>query len=147
MNLESLINNENINTQFDLIHIHANITKTIISFFINKSEFLSNKKKNYLTKIIIKTAHIIEKINDKKLDNKLDKKLDKKIFNIILLFIGQIDIEIHFEKYFEIVNLFLKKLYKGKIYENKLQNNILLTQEFSKRIEDTPEKFITWLLA
>ena len=74
-------------------------------------------------------------------------KLDKKIFNIILLFIGQINIEIHFEKYFEIVNLFLKKLYKGKINENKIQHNILLTQEFSKRIEDTPEKFINWLLA
>jgi hypothetical protein len=127
-----------LNDQIDIIHIHANITKSIISFFINKSEFLSNEKKSYLTNIIIKTAKIIEKIND--------SKLDIKIFNIILFFIEQIDNNLHYEKYFEIINLFLKKINKGKINIIKIQENIYHT-DFSKRIdEDTPEKFITWLI-
>jgi hypothetical protein len=127
-----------LNDQIDIIHIHANITKSIISFFINKSEFLSNEKKSYLTNIIIKTANIIEKIND--------CKLDIKIFNIILSFIEQIDNNLHYEKYFEIINLFLKKINKGKINIIKIHENIYHT-DFSKRIEeDTPEKFITWLI-
>ena len=58
----------------------------------------------------------------------------------------QIDNNLHYEKYFEIINLFLKKINKGKINIIKIQENIYHT-DFSKRIdEDTPEKFITWLI-
>jgi lipoate-protein ligase A len=71
-------------------------------------------------------------------------KLNKNIYNIILTFVEQLNKDITSEKYIEIIELFLKKIHKSKVVEIKLTEKIYHS-DFYENLEDTPEKFISWL--
>jgi len=126
--------------QFDILHTYTNIMKNIISILMHNYDYdYSNEdKKSYLNNIINKSENIFEKINS--------YKHNKTSFNIILKFIEQLNKNISFEKYIEIIELFIKKYYKGKVIEIKLQER-LNNFEFYEKLEDTPLNFISWIFS
>jgi len=131
--------NDHYYEQLDILYIHSNIIKSIFLFFINKTDFISNQKKDYIKDIINKTEYIINKIND--------NKLNKKIMNTILVFVEQLNKDIYnieYKKYFEIVDLLLKKIFKGKNIEIKILENIFHT-DFDENLKETSTHFISWL--
>lgn len=101
-------------------------------------DYSNEDKKSYLNNIINKSENIFEKINS--------YKHNKTSFNIILKFIEQLNKNISFEKYIEIIELFIKKYYKGKVIEIKLQER-LNNFEFYEKLEDTPLNFISWIFS
>ena len=71
-------------------------------------------------------------------------KFNKNAFNIILTFIEQLSKDIDSNKYIEIIDLFLKKFHKGKVVEIKLSEKIY-HPEFYEKLQETADKFISWL--
>jgi len=125
---------------FDILYTYTNIMKNVISFLMNNYDYdYSNEdKKSYLNNIINKSENIFEKINS--------YKHNKFSFNIILKFIEKLNKNISFEKYIEIIELFIKKYYKGKVIEIKLEER-LNNFEFYEKLEDTPSNFISWIFS
>jgi len=121
---------------FDILHIYNNIIKSIISFLTEKCKFLNDNKIIEMNNILNNLKPIFDKI--------CNLKLNKNVYNIILKFIGQLNKDITSKKYIEIIELFLKKIHKGKVVEIKLMEKIYHS-DFYKILEDTPEKFISWL--
>ena len=126
---------KNYTEHFDILHIYNNIIKSIISFLTHKCRFLNNK--------IIEMNNILN--NLKSIFDKIcNLKFSKNAYNIILTFIEQLNKDITSEKYIEIIELFLKKFNKSKVVEIKLTEKIYHS-DFNENLEDTPEKFISWL--
>lgn len=135
MDIEST--SKHYSEHFDILQIHTNIFKAILSFLIHKCNFSSNEKNLFINNVINKSKPIFDKISN--------LKCNKNIFNIVIIFIEQINKDIESEKYIEIIELFLKKLQKGKIFELKLMEKFYHS-EFDEKLEETSEKFISWLL-
>jgi hypothetical protein len=130
--------NQQIIEYFDILQFHTNITKTIISFFIHKYNFSGDNKKNYINCVIEKTEQLIAKIGN--------CKLGVNSYKTILIFIERLNKDIHFDKYFEIIEIFLKKYLKGKVAETQIQEKIY-SVEFDDRLEDNVDKFILWIFS
>jgi hypothetical protein len=120
---------------------HIILFKTLVSIIINNEKFL-NKDDN--TKIIEKFSHLGNKI--------ILAKIDVANLNVIHLFFEKISINMtckDFTKVYDIILTFLKKInrinnnsinflkIKNKLHHDDL--NLYLTNE-------TPEKFVNWLL-
>jgi len=135
MDIEST--SKHYSEHFDILQIHTNIFKAILSFLIHKCNFSSNEKNLFINNVINKSNPIFDKISN--------LKSNKNIFNIVIIFIEQLNKDIESEKYIEIIELFLKKIQKGKIFELKLMEKFYHPL-FDEKLEETPEKFISWLL-
>jgi hypothetical protein len=135
-NMDTDLNNKNYAEHFDILQICSNISKTIISFLTHKCKFIGDDAKICTHNVINNSKPIFDKI--------CNSKFNKNAFNIILTFIEQINKDIETDKYIEIVDLFLKKFHKGKVVEIKLAEKIY-HQEFDEKLEETPDKFISWL--
>ena len=120
---------------FENIWDEDDVKKIVITY---DYDYSNEDKKSYLNNIINKSENIFEKINS--------YKHNKTSFNIILKFIEQLNKNISFEKYIEIIELFIKKYYKGKVIEIKLQER-LNNFEFYEKLEDTPLNFISWIFS
>ena len=129
-------NNNNYLDYFDILHIYNNIIKSIISFLTHKCKFLNDNKITEMNNILNNSEPIFDKI--------CNLKFNKNAYNIILTFIEQLNKDITSEKYIKIIELFLKKFHKSKVVEIKLAEKIYHS-EFDEILEDTPEKFISWL--
>jgi hypothetical protein len=134
-NMDHDLTNKNYSEYFDILQIYSAIIKSVISFLTHKCDFFGDD---------VKTSHKI--INDSKpiFDKICNSKLNKGAFNIIFTFIEQLNKDIEPNKYIEIIDLFLKKFHKGKVVEIKLAEKIY-HPEFDKRIEESTDKFISWL--
>jgi len=134
---------------FDILHIHTNIIKSIINFFIHKYDFFNDDIKIFVKNIIHKTENIINKISN--------CKLNKKWFGIILLFIEQLNKDIYLDEllndYFNIIELFLKEKNKEKNKEKIDEITIekkIYSLEFYENLNNyqkNPNKFIYWLFS
>ena len=136
-NMDTALTNKQYSEHFDILQIHTNIFKATLSFLIHKCNFSSDEKTLFINNVINKSKPVFDKISN--------LKCSKNIFNIIIIFIEQLNKEIESEKYIEIIELFLKKLQKGKIFEIKLLEK-LYHPEFDEKLEGTSEKFISWLV-
>jgi len=136
-NMDSELTSKNYSEYFDILQIHTNILKYILSFLIHKCNFSSDEKNSFINNIINKSMHIFDKLSN--------FKLNKNIYNIISRFIEQLAKEIETDKYIEIIELFLKKIQKGKVFEIKIMEKIY-SQDFDEKLQDEPDKFIAWLL-
>jgi hypothetical protein len=135
-NIDFELTNKNYSEYFDILQIHTNILKSIISFLIHKCNFSSDEKNLFINNIINKSNNIFDKLSN--------FKLNKNIYNIIVTFIEHLAKDIESDKYIEIIELFLKKLQKGKVFEIKIMEKIY-NQEFDEKLKDEPDKFISWL--
>ena len=135
-NMDIEFNNKHYSEHFDILQIHTNIFKTIISFLIHKCNFSSSEKNLFINNVINKSKPIFDKISN--------LKFNKNIFNIVNIFIEQLNKDIESEKYIKIIELFLKKLQKGKVFEIKVLQKIYHL-EFYEELEEIPEKFMSWL--
>jgi len=133
---------DNTREQFDVLYIHCQIVRSVVEFFVHNNYISINEEKEKDNKKI-KMTIIIEKISN--LINKLNTyKFNKEAYNIILLFVKQLNIDIHYDKYYEVVELFLKKIQKGKSIEVKNYEK-MVNPAFYEKLEDNPSKFINWL--
>lgn len=137
-NMDFELTSKNYSEYFDILQIHTSILKSILSFLIHKCNFSSDEKNSFINSIINKSNHIFDKLSN--------FKLNKNIYNIIYRFIEQLAKEIETDKYIEIIELFLKKIQKGKVFEIKIMEKIY-NQEFDEKLKDEPDKFISWILS
>ena len=137
-NMDFELTSKNYSEYFDILQIHTSILKSILSFLIHKFNFSSDEKNSFINSIINKSNHIFDKLSN--------FKLNKNIYNIIYRFIEQLAKEIETDKYIEIIELFLKKIQKGKVFEIKIMEKIY-NQEFDEKLKDEPDKFISWILS
>lgn len=137
-NMDFELTSKNYSEYFDILQIHTSILKSILSFLIHKCNFSSDEKNSFINSIINKSTHIFDKLSN--------FKLNKNIYNIIYRFIEQLAKEIETDKYIEIIELFLKKIQKGKVFEIKIMEKIY-NQEFDEKLKDEPDKFISWILS
>jgi hypothetical protein len=135
-NMDFEINKKKYSEQFDILQIYSNIIKSILSFLIHKCSFVGNDTKVCTDKIINDLKPIFDKI--------CNSKFNKNAFNIILTFIEQLSKDIESDKYIEIIYIFLKKFHKGKVIEIKLSEKIYHS-EFDEKLQESAEKFISWL--
>jgi|UniRef100_A0A6C0HCC4 hypothetical protein len=135
-NMDAAMNNKNYSDYFDILQLYSTIIKLIISFLIHKSVFNRNNGKICIDIILNQSKTIFEKV--------CYSKYNKNEFHILLTFVEQLTKDIEHDKYIKILELFLKKFQRGRIIELKITEKIY-NQEFREKLEDTPEKFISWL--
>ena len=128
---------ENIQ-KFDLINEYIKIYKIILLKIINTNSKMINSNSK------INTIHID---NFKIFCNKLTNiKIDLDNLNILESFINILDNKINIiETFFEIILLYLKKINK-KIDIIKKSKDKTFLDDFDLYIEDSPDKFIDWII-
>jgi hypothetical protein len=122
--------------KMDLLYIHSNIIKSVVSFFVHHPD--AENKKRYTENIILKTENIIDAL--------AMSKFNKNAFRIIFTFVEQIgSTDIDCNKYFSILEMVIKKMQKNKFSEIKLLEK-MQNGEFYERLERSTEDFVGWFL-
>ena len=119
-----------VNEQFKIINNYINIYKTLVYKIIQNSN-LTSKQNN-----IEVFEKICKKINKTNLNNEnvvlLNNIIDKLYFAI-----SDVDY------FFDTIQEFLKKM--KPINLKKYEKKIYATEEITEKLDDTPEKFASWL--
>ncbi len=117
--------------KLDTINLYVNIYKTFIMKLINN--YVANNNPINLTSIenIFKKLYII---NNTIFIQKLNDTLEILYYRID-----------NYKLFYEISNLIMKKTIKKPELFNDC-NDKILSDEFYSKIEDTPEKFVLWLM-
>lgn len=151
------------NDVFDILQTHSIIIKNIVSFFIHQID-LSNEKKRFID-VLLKHMDLVMKnietcihkfsfmgsnnlsTSGSSINKHILVKTVEKMYDILLIFIEKINTMDSHTIYFEVIELFLKKIIimKNKIYEIKILENIY-SHEFNKKIKDTPKDFVDWII-
>jgi len=125
--------NDNEIEKFNILNINLRITKKILHFLIINMNSDVEISKDTMKIIITKLEKKLDKINN----NKMNKMLDN-----IELFLEHIGKDISNDKYFEILEFYLKKNSKIK---NLLLDDIDETELNYNLLNKTPELFVDWI--
>lgn len=125
--------NENVSEytrlKFDIINSYVDLYKSLLLHLIN-NDFNNVAYANSLEYLYAK----LNKINDKSLIAKLNNIVDK-------LYYCMNDVD----KFYNVVGLLVKKMTKKPdVLENK--TNKFLSDEFKEKLQDTPDKFVSWFI-
>jgi len=131
-NLNTNINLNTVNEQLSNINNYINIYKTLIYKIIQNCN-LTSKQNN-----IEVFEKICKKINKTNLNNE-NVVLLNNIIDKLYFIIGSVDY------FFDTIQEFLKKMKPAQLkkYEKKI---LYETDEITEKLNDTPERFINWIL-
>jgi hypothetical protein len=140
---KNILTDKQTSEKLDLINKHLQIYNIILLKILNDDDFISNYDKEYIKQI----GKVLNKLNSLNFD------IDN--LYILELFINILDNKIlNIEKFMEIILLYLKKIQKNtNITTNITSSNIikitkekLYLDEIDSYLEETPEKFINWII-
>jgi hypothetical protein len=115
--------------KFDIVNSYVDLYKTLLLHLIN-NDFNNIKCINSLEDLYKK----INKLNDKSIINKLNILVDKLYY-----YVNDVD------KFYNLVNLIVKKMIKNPdILDNKIHK--FLSEDFTEKLNETSDKFITWFM-
>jgi hypothetical protein len=115
--------------KFEIINSYVDLYKTLLLHLVN-NDFNKIEHINSLEDLYKK----INKLNDKSVIEKLNILVEKFYYNLN-------DVN----KFYNIVGLIVKKMVKNpEILDNKI--NKFLSDDFEDKLNDTPDKFITWFM-
>jgi len=130
-------NNDEL-AKIDYVTEHIFLFKSVISKMLNDNNFINNKN----------TTISISKLNN--INNKIiQSKIDVKNITILHLFFDNLLLNNDdFNKFYEIINAFFKKLNKKQSINLLQIKNKLIHEDFSDVLADeSNEKFISWVFA
>ena len=116
---------------------HIFLFNSVISKMLNDSNFINNNTTNFISKL--------NNINNKI----IQAKIDVKNIPILHLFFDNLILNNdNFNKFYEIINAFFKKLNKKQSINLLQIKNKLIHEDFSDVLADeSNEKFIVWVFA
>jgi hypothetical protein len=128
--------NEDYFYKFDGMHLHCQIYKNVLNYILNDK---CAQEEGVMEFFIYRLEILCNKLNSVILSNEESKVID---FFICSLNTKIIDTE----KYFEVLDLFAKRVCKTKfiLCEKKIKNKIL-NDDFDSNLKQSSEKFITWV--
>ena len=156
-----------VSVKLDTLNMNITILTKIISYMVNGFDFLKENKKDSFKLFIKKIEKIGEKLNNEKINNDAHHTIYKFTDTIcnndtdnILEYSTSVPYSgsattpfyamapLHLlEKHLDIIELFIKKYCKGKmnsVADAKINNN-LIDLHFTLHLEDSSDKFISWI--
>ena len=156
-----------VSAKLDTLNMNITILTKIISYMVNGFDFLKENKKDSFKLFIKKIEKIGEKLNNEKINNDAyhtiykftDTICNNDTYNILeystsVPYSGSATTPFYamaplhlLEKHLDIIELFIKKYCKGKmnsVVDAKINNN-LIDLHFTLHLEDSSDKFISWI--
>ena len=138
--IQTKLSKENL-LKIDILNCNINIFKNIVNYIIQEVDFSKENKKEQFKKLIM--TQIKKNICEKLLNNKIT------IENYIIIHLFTIHLHkyenLYNDKYCELIELFIKKIVKGKINTNI--KNVLLLSDYENYMNEGSEKFVNHIIS
>jgi hypothetical protein len=142
------INNDNKKTisanskddgiKLEMLNNFISVVKSMTNYLMHGYYFVKENKKDLINEIIHHIEYICQNMNNSKISN--------EFLETIKTLIECVNKEISNDKYISIIELFIKKYSRHKIKVNNIREKIL-DVDFDKYLENTPERFISWIVS